>query len=43
MKRITRDRRLTPEEAAKVAAYNCAVYVNHCVGRPPFALFNPLA
>jgi hypothetical protein len=28
--------------AAKVAAYNLAVLVNHLFGRPPFALFNPL-
>lgn len=28
--------------AAKVAAYNLAVFVNHLCGRPTFALFNPL-
>jgi hypothetical protein len=29
--------------AAKVAAFNLAVYVNYLVGRPPFTLFDPLA
>lgn len=29
--------------AAKVAAYNIAVFVNHLFGRPTFALFDPLA
>jgi hypothetical protein len=29
--------------AAKVAAFNLAVYINHGCGRPPFALFDPLA
>ena len=29
--------------AAKVAAYNLAVYINHLFGRPTFSLFNPLA
>ncbi|SRR6266566_6401899 len=28
--------------AAKVAAFNLAVYVNHLFGRNPFALFNPM-
>jgi hypothetical protein len=28
--------------AAKVAAFNLAVYINHRFGRPTFALFNPL-
>jgi hypothetical protein len=28
--------------AAKVAAFNLAVYINHLFGRPTFALFNPL-
>ena len=28
--------------AAKIAAYNLAVYVNHLFGRPTFSLFNPL-
>ena len=28
--------------AAKVVAFNLAVYVNHRLGRPTFALFNPL-
>jgi hypothetical protein len=27
---------------AKVAAFNLSVYINHRVGRPPFAFFNPL-
>jgi hypothetical protein len=29
--------------AAKVAAYNLALYVNHLFGRPTFSLFDPLA
>lgn len=29
--------------AAKVAAFNLAVYINHCFDRPAFAFFNPLA
>jgi hypothetical protein len=28
--------------AAKVAAFDLAVYINHLFGRPPLALFNPL-
>ena len=29
--------------AAKVAAFNLAVFINYLTGRPPFALFDPLA
>jgi hypothetical protein len=29
--------------ASKVAAFNLAVFVNYLVGRPPFAIFDPLA
>ncbi len=28
--------------AAKIAAYNLAIYVNHLFQRPTFSLFNPL-
>lgn len=29
--------------AAKVAAFNVAVYINYLTGRPPFAVFDPLS
>jgi hypothetical protein len=29
--------------AAKIAAFNLAVYLNHCFGRATFALFNPIS